>query len=928
MADYGLGKAIRSAIKKGTEDVRVLRPGEVDTAVKPELAPAVAPETAAIKETPVTAQKTPAATPETPAVETPFTAATPKPEPVVSPTVAPATEADAPSIDRILTRADEEADTITRAKLADVNLEDSHHINFDKITSPEDVKSTIAMLAEKNKASVNAARRDVISDAEMKSLADDLGGAPQSLLKKVLARESGGLLQPETIMATRQWINSSAERLNELATKITTGTATDVDRIALMRQQQLHSAVYDQLMGSRAEWGRTGRVLNSPMGQDPLYLARMRETMDNVHGKTHVDELAQMIVDAKTTRGITKVARKFEQSKFWGVLNELRVGALLSNPVTHFKNIIGNTVMGAANIAETAVAARLGRFLSGDEHIQVGEAASLLHGNMAATRDALRAAYRTIKTGESVGDAAKYNTGIKKQISAGNLLPPNWQSTHVGKLLDVIGEVVRSPSARGLGSMDEFYKTLAYRAELERQAYIEAHTALAGTKTPAEREAIMEKVSENARNMFENTPANIQKLADDYSKYATFQDALGPIGRAATTFLRSHGALSLLAPFIRTPINIFKRTLGERTPLALFSAKFRADLSGRNGGRVRDMAAARLAMGTSTSLLVAGLAADGTITGYGPTNHDAREILMATGWRPYSIMLTNPFTGEQYYKSYAGIEPIASLLGIVADTIELHHSIEYAPETMQDESQQIDSIASHIVASIAQNTMSKSYVKGLADATEMLSDPNRYFSSWIRDMGVSSAPFSGARSFLTKVEDPLMREAWTMTDKLRQQSGIPGYSENAPAKRNLFGEEVQWPKGSLIGALSPMPESPVKYDSTIDGLKKVMEDSRKVPVTMPDRNIEGMKLTAAEYSQYVQYRNEPVNGKTFKDSLQRVMDSSTYQRATPDMQSELLRHVQESYDRAGREKLEKENLDYAQRIIEYRAKNHRLKYGT
>lgn len=928
MPDLGLTKAIGRAVRRGAQKATVKRPGEelLEQAAKPVDQPT--PET--VPEAVAAPEAAPVAAPETAVADVP-------PAPVDGVTASQPNTERMRNISKVQRELSKPIEPVSAEDLMEptvpskIDIDESHQLNFEKITSAEDVKATIAQMAEANKARVNAARRNVVTDTEMRRLADDVG-ASESYLKKVLTRETGGQLSPEVIMATRQWVNTSAARLRELAEKVTKGQASDVDRVALLRQQQLHAAVYDQLMGSRAEWGRTGRVLNAPIGDDPTYMKRMRETVDNVYGKTSVDEMAKLIVDAGNTRAITKVAKQFHQSKFWGVLNELSVNAYLSTPVSHFRNAAGNAIMAAIQIPETAWAARIGRFRKGDEHVQIGEASALLHGNISAFKDALRLAGRTLKTGRVVDDVHRYDTGQFKQISSENLLPPNWRDTLVGQTLDIVGEVIRAPAARGLGSMDEFFKTLAYRAELQRQAYLKALNSTRGLDNPEQIREVLDDIVQETQAFMEAPPAKVKELSEEYSRYVAFQSELGRIGKMATALMRSHGFLSSLAPFIRTPINIFKNTIGERTPLALLSAKFRADLMGKNGGRASDMAAARLSMGTATSLMIGAAVLEGTITGPGPSNPAARKVLEQTGWKPYSFRFYDPTDGEEKYKSYLGTEPMASVLGLTATVVELQQAIEYAPETLQDEDQQVNNIAAAIVIGIAENTTNKSYIKGLTDFAEVIDDPQRHAGSWLKQAVVSRAPYSGARAFATKIQDPYMREAWTLSEKLRAQSGIPGYSEDAPPARDLFGEPREWGKGSFAGVWSPMPESLVNYDPVAQEIKRVMQESRLVPITMPAQHIDGMKLNSKEYDDLVRLaRKEPApNGLTFHEALREVMDSSVYGNATPDMKAELLRKVQNDYDgyvKAPGGLLEEVNGNYAERISAYRQKKQRLKYG-
>src|SRR5690606_23747135 len=140
----------------------------------------------------------------------------------------------------------------------------------------------------------------------------------------------------------------------------------------------------------------------------------------------------------------------------------------------------------------------------------------------------------------------------------------------------------------------------------------------------------------------------------------------------------------------------------------------------RRGGRDRDMALARVTIGSATALVVASYVMDGRITGGGPTDPAARQVLMQSGWRSYSIRF-----GDTYY-SYARLEPLASVIGATADAVEIGIEFSRDTETLSDDDVQLNQMSAAIIAGIANNTMSKTFMKGLADFTEMLSDPLRY----------------------------------------------------------------------------------------------------------------------------------------------------------------------------------------------------------
>jgi hypothetical protein len=898
MPDLGVTRQIaKEAVRAASKEAKVLRPNEVRAPRPPTVGLGQAAQPTV---TPISAAEIP--TPAAPVVEgVPMPAAEP-------PQLLRPSETDAV------------AQRLSKAQLGDYALDESFQTNFDAITTTDDIKAVIADVSHHNAGKIDEARRGVITNEQLRGLANDLD-VDTEIVQAVLERESGGALSAETILGARQVLNSSAERLKTLGTKIAAGQATDMERIQFRRQMQFHDEYQTQFMGARAEAGRALNAFSIPVGSDAANLARLRETVDTMYGDT--DQLARAMSQIDTAQGVNNFARKYNQSRMFGTLNELFVNSTLSGPTTHLVNTVGNVLMQSMNAFETAYAARIGRFLSSDERVEIGEATALLQGAIAGTRDGLRLAGRAMKSGKTIDEVSKYESaGNIKAISAQNWLKPEWQATPLGRTIDAIGTVIRVPTERIMAPTDEFFKTIAYRGELERQAFLHVQQQLdSGAITQAEAQRV-------ARDFLENTPLTAQEAADEYAKYVTFQNTLGDAGRKAQLAIRAVPALGLVAPYIRTPINIFKAGLFDRSPVAFFTKKFYADL--QKGGRTRDMALARVSLGSATAAFVAVQVMEGNISGAGPRNPDARALLWSTGWRPYSIR--DPITGR--WNSYARMEPIASVIGATADSIEIGSFINEDIDTMKDENQMRVDAAAAIIAGIANNTMSKTFMKGLSDFTETLSDPGRYAQNYGGEMATALVPYSAARRQIAKSMDPYMREAWEINDKLAVASGIPGWSEDAPPRRDLFGEPRKYARGWILGTMSPMPDSKEKQDPVLDELVSVMNATRQVPIAMPGKSIEGMRLTATEYDDFVRLsRSSPIfdgGESTFHDKVVDMMDSDVYLDATPFGRAELLKNLQFTADRIVSEQggvLEQENIDFAERITLYRAKRARLRFG-
>jgi len=830
------------------------------------------------------------------------------PEPTMAPVLAPV-ETKIPDL------AMDEAGRVSKLNLGDYALDEPWQTNFDTITTTDDIKAVIADVAEKNAPKIQEARRGVISKEQLKGLAADLD-VSEDVVRPVLERESGGVLRPEVILASRQVLNSSAERILSLAKKVNGGKASDMERIAFRRQILFHSEYQTQFMGARAEAGRALAAFGIPVGSDANQLARMRELVEGMHGHD-TDRLASVLSNVDSLQGVNRLARQYTQSKLLGTTQELFINSILSGPKTHLVNAVGSALFQGMNIAETAVAARLGRFMSGEEHVMAGEASAMIFGSLSSWRDALRLAGKTMRTGTPIDGVNKFEGRTNKAISAENLLPAAKRDGFIGSAVDGLGTFIRLPTERLMAPTDEFFKTIAYRAELSRQAYLHAQRLSAGGKIDAEKAIV---------DFMENPPADAKAMAEDYIQYSSFQNPLGPRGQKWQMALQNTPAGFLIAPFVRTPVNIFKAAFAERSPLAVFSAQWRAQVA--SGGRERDLALARAGMGTATVGLAAAAAASGSITGGGPQNSDARKILEASGWQPYSFRYQDPTTGEITYRSYARGEPFSYLLGATADTVELLAYLDYDDE-LKSEQEQTNSVIAAITAGVANNTMSKTFMQGVADFSEALSDPQRYMANYLQRTSLALLPYSSFRRQIAQMQDPIVREAWSMADKARATSGIPGFSEDAPPKRDIFGKEVSYDGGPLLGIMSPFPKDTETTDAVLREVVSVMNETRTVPIAMPGKRVDGLKLSALEYDELVRYsRTEPVfAGRTFHEELARLMGTSLYLLSTPDARVTLIKSVQNMADQQAKLLLEKNNQGFSERLANHRLKKERRLYG-
>ena len=128
--------------------------------------------------------------------------------------------------------------------------------------------------------------------------------------------------------------------------------------------------------------------------------------------------------------------------------------------------------------------------------------------------------------------------------------------------------------------------------------------------------------------MMSNPDPAMQQAAEAWATRMSFRRPSRGVGSSDYQLASENPAARLIVPFMRTSVNIFKQSLGERTPLALFTARFQNALAA--GGRDRDMAIGRMVAGSMFCAGIARQVLNGSITGAGPQDPKAR----AAGRKP------------------------------------------------------------------------------------------------------------------------------------------------------------------------------------------------------------------------------------------------------------------------------------------------------
>ena len=611
-----------------------------------------------------------------------------------------------------------------------------------------------------------------------------------------------------------------------------------------------------------------------------LQLKQVDDIITSMGGSDgRIEDMARAIATMDSPEQVASFSKNINRATSKDVFFEVWINALLSGPQTHAVNSISNSLVAFWQIPERLMASGYSKLLNTSEDgVKATEAIGQAYGMVHGIKDGLKAFAKTVVTGEPEDIVGKIEVPIQAAISGESLNI----SGGLGRAVDYIGRGVRVPGTL-LNAEDAFFKSVGYRMELNARAYRQA-----GEEGLTGKEA-----GKRINDIIKNPPEDIKVASVDASRYQTFTNPLGEAGKAYQKIISNVPVLRVITPFVRTPTNIFK-FFGERSPFAPLAKSFRSDI--KAGGSRRDLALARVSLGSSVMAVAATFAGEGKITGGGPVDKNLASMMRNTGWKPYSIKV-----GDKYI-AYGRLEPLGTLLGVAADYSEISGSIE------DSEAQEI---VAHLSMAVAQNLTSKTFLRGISEAVNAIDDPGRYGERWWQNFAGTIVPTGVSQ--IARLNDPYLREVKSVSDKIR--SRLPGYSKDLPPMRNIWGDPIKLSGGLGPDIVSPFYTSIVKDDPVSEELVRIQS-----PITMPGRFIQGIELDSKQYDRLILLTGkEPIEEgePNLKQAIAEVIKDPEYKTLSdgPDGgKSYIIRRVVMAYKKAAKAKFVAENPLFMEQI--------------
>ena len=758
-------------------------------------------------------------------------------------------------------------------------------------------------------------RTKAVTFQEIKDKAAE-SGISEGFLSRLIGSDGRMMANAVETYKALEVLESSANELDKLFKMVNSGTATDVDKLKLRQQIAFHGLVQRGVKGIQTETARSLAVFRIPRDGNA---AIVRQVIDEYGGDAALSDMAKSYLTIESRAARNALVEKSTMSGLKDVWFTTYINGLLSSPVSHAKNVVSNTTFGLYQIPERLMAAFYSNVLppgvrsfkalvpgSEADKIAYDEALTMiqsLRNGLVEGFDLASTAFKNNQPNDLMSKIeAQRGTTLPSISSAGFGIE---QDKWFGKAIDYYGTAVTLPG-RMLMAEDEFFKGVLYRMELNTQITRRSKSIYREALDSGMPEAdALAKAEAEAISLFQNPPRDLDEAASLFAQKGTFTSELPPaLKNLQQTF--NHPALKIVVPFFKTPANIGLQVI-ERTPFAPLSSQWREEIA--KGGVYRDMALAKVTLGSAVLATFAALAGEGKITGRGPSRKADRDALMRDGWQPYSLKI-----GDKYY-SYNGMEPVSALMAIAADYAE------YAQH--ETDASKIEEVFLGATYGLYEYLKEQPYLQGVAEVAKLLGttqqgavDGQKVVDGLVKQFGgfvIGGSPAGVYSSFLAGIErlsDPTNKDTRASPELPmgvrgfveafnKYKSRIPYFNADLPDTLNLWGDATKSGTGAAYEMVLPTRVTPQQFSEVDDLLVRMGS-----PIGMPERKVDGVEVNAFQYNRLL-----TIYGKELpsKQEILNIMQTPGFDLLSLDDQQKTVQRVHSKYMDAAKQQLKMED---------------------
>lgn len=541
---------------------------------------------------------------------------------------------------------------------------------------------------------------------------------------------------------------------------------------------------------------------------------------------------------------------------------------LLSGPRTHTGNAVSNTFQNIINAGADRFASGLDwarSKITGTERQIVSNAG----GRDKGLKRGLKAAGEVLRTGDNLWDSTDMATGKVNAWGQGGEMEfkNKIANTMVAKPTNFI---FRAMSAGDLPFRYAAFEN-AIRTEAKRQG------VNLGYKGQALQDYINSRVATpdpelqayGVRKGNEAVYDVDTKLSDVMTRVDKFIDSQD--NKLVKNGLKT--AKTLIAPFVKIPSKVLS-TAVDYSPLGSVKAIVNKVGSKKYTTGQFETDLAKSGLGTAGFVgLGYALSAAGLLTGGYPDDKDERNRWKVEGIEPNSIKIGDKYISMNY------LGPMGMLTAMGAGI-----------QQRQEKGENALSITTGTLMDTLNSFLDQSYVQGLSNAVNAITDSQRYGESYINSLARGITPNLLRQTAVAT--DPKQRQVNNVGEAI--MSGIPGLSQTLDAKVDAYGREIEnkqtLPLGQMWDALK-INNSRDTNDviDEVSRLHSVDPNNKELQITPPMEdntlsvNGTNIKITDAQKTQL-----QKDTGAAALKTMRQVISSSSYNKLSDTEKAEAL----------------------------------------
>jgi hypothetical protein len=839
-------------------------------------------------------------------------------------------------------------------------------INTKSFKNGEQVLRTIDNIVDNGFDDVtkNYLENDVLSNEVALELAMTAGRNQKEVLKSITkegVRAKEGVVRMLTTKSVLQKLaldlqENSVKYLDEFGEDSTKWSKEAREDLDLRKQviKKTFVSLKDQIRGG-ARTTQAGRIKVPAVDGKEFDMDKIANIFKNFDANPAV--MAKKIRDMQPDDIINEVT-KSRFSKAIEVFNSLYINSILSGTPTFIVNTVGNAYETFLKPLELAA----GAALRGDiKTIRSGF--SQYVGMVHTMRDTIRAVGTALRQGDAVLDP-KVRTQDNLEIVNGKAIRPISGSNlgfdgKVGTAIDWIGRISEFPTRLLMGT-DELFKQIIYRGKL----YSEAVDNTLELKFKLGSKEAKENIDKIFKNGFdENGMANVKDndiaaRALESARVGTFQNSLDDgrllnIGKAVESFLKEAPYLKFLAPFVRTPTNLWRNVESRIPVLGAFTKPMR-ELWKSGDRRARADVLGRQLFGFSASIYAYHLVNQDVtdnegnvyprVTGAGPKDTNIKKLWFQNGWQPYSIAQQNP-DGTITYKQYNRNDPRFSILAIAADIRENQDNID------DEQKQNMFTVG---VLSAIKSAGNKSYLRGISDAFDLAENltPETFAKYAGRQIG-NAIPYQAllgqgvpgitepdkeilqARGFVDEIikKTPFIDKTKYLEPRLDVLTGEPIEKTGTSVYFNPDGFLSVTQGAILVGRKSELKEDPVRLEIARLKIRAIAEPNQKELKVV--NLIDYKKNNVSAHNYWIsRIGKTTVGGLTLKERLDQTISSVSYLRRQEGNENfeggkeMIIKKIFQAYKEKAKQDMLEEYPDVAEAVKNARIEKYGLRKST